>query len=94
MGSLLFIGDGGKRMNEVRTRIINDIHIERNRQNQLHPQKLNLAMRFITIMEEMGEVAQALQDKDMESVYRELIDAAASCIRMAEEVLEGESNDV
>ena len=45
-------------------------------------------MRFITIMEEAGEVAEALQDNDMESVYRELIDTAASCVRMAEEVIE------
>lgn len=70
-----------------RTKIINDINQERGRQDHLHPQQLTLAMRFVTIMEEAGEVAQALQDKDMKNVYRELIDTAASCVRMAEDVL-------
>ncbi|GGB41543.1 hypothetical protein GCM10011409_18820 [Lentibacillus populi] len=72
---------------DLRTKIINDIHQERARQDHLHPEKLPLSMRFVTIMEELGEVAEALQNKDMESTYRELIDAAASCLRMAEEVL-------
>jgi NTP pyrophosphatase (non-canonical NTP hydrolase) len=73
---------------ETRTKIINDINLERSRQDYLHPEKLPLAMRFITIMEESGEVAEALQDRDTRGIYRELIDMAASCVRMAEEVLE------
>jgi len=73
---------------ESRTKIINDINRERSRQDHLHPGKLPPAMRFITIMEESGEVAEALQDNNMKAVYRELIDVAASCVRMAEEVLE------
>ncbi|MCJ0932570.1 hypothetical protein MST22_15590 [Virgibacillus halodenitrificans] len=75
-----------------RTKIINDIHQERLRQDYLHPDKLNLAMRFVTIMEEAGEVAEAMQNKDNKAIYRELIDTAASCVRMAEEVLENNSN--
>jgi NTP pyrophosphatase (non-canonical NTP hydrolase) len=70
-----------------RTKILNDIHQERARQDHLHPQELPLAMRFVTIMEEAGEVAQAMQDEDMKSVYRELIETAATCVRMAEDVL-------
>lgn len=38
-------------------------------------------------MEEAGEVAEVMQDDDMESVYRELIETAACCVRMAEEML-------
>ncbi|MCM3763470.1 MazG nucleotide pyrophosphohydrolase domain-containing protein [Neobacillus niacini] len=77
-------------MNEQRAKIFNDINLERERQDRLHPNKLPLPMRFITIMEEAGEVAEALQENDMDSVYRELIDTAASCIRMAEQVLKGD----
>lgn len=78
-------------MNQYRAKILIDINKERTRQDQLHPHKLPLSMRFVTIMEELGEVAQALQDRDMESVYRELIDSAALCVRMAEEVLRGDA---
>ena len=73
-----------------RLQILIDIFIERERQNKFHPEKLSLPMRFVTISEELGEVAEALQDKDMKSVYRELIETAASCVRMAEEVLKGD----
>lgn len=75
-------------MKKIRTKIITDIINERSRQDQLHPQKLPLPMRFITIMEEAGEVAEAMQENDMEAIYRELIDTAASCVRMAEQILD------
>lgn len=78
---------GGEIVDSLRIRILNDIYKERDRQNKLHPEKLELPMRFITISEEIGEIAQALQDNDMDSIYRELVDTAASCVRMAEEVL-------
>lgn len=71
----------------MRDKIFNDINAERDRQDKLHPQKLTLQMRFITIMEEAGEVAEAMQDKDYGQVYKELIETASCCIRMAEEVL-------
>jgi NTP pyrophosphatase (non-canonical NTP hydrolase) len=77
-------------MTGIRSKIFNDINRERDRQDQLHPHKLNIQMRFITIMEEAGEVAEAMQEKDMGAIYRELIDTAASCVRMAEEVLEND----
>lgn len=77
-------------MNKLRTKIINDINDERDRQDVLHPEKLGLPMRFVTVSEEMGEIAQAMQDKDTEGVYREIIDAAATLVRMAEELLKGD----
>lgn len=77
-------------MNKYRVKIIKDLNKERDRQDKLHPQVLGLSLRFVTIMEELGEVAQALQDNDMDSVYREVIEAAATCVRMAEELLEYE----
>ena len=72
----------------TRTKIINDINKERYRQDSIHPQKLPLQMRFVTIMEEAGEVAQAMQENDKESIYRELVHTAACCVRMAEELME------
>lgn len=77
----------GEFVDSKRIRILNHIYKERDRQDKLHPEPLDLPMRFVTISEEIGEIAQALQDNDMESIYRELIDTAASCVRMAEEVL-------
>jgi NTP pyrophosphatase (non-canonical NTP hydrolase) len=79
-------------MNNLRAKILLDIHDERSRQDSLHPGKLSLPERFVTICEELGEVAEALQDKDMEGIYRELIDTAASCVRMAEQVLKGDED--
>jgi NTP pyrophosphatase (non-canonical NTP hydrolase) len=73
-----------------RLQILIDIFMERERQNRLHPERLSLPMRFVTISEEIGEIAEALQEGDMKSVYRELIDTAATCVRMAEEMFEGD----
>lgn len=86
----VYINEHVNKLNN-RTKIINAINDERARQDFLHPEKLPLPMRFITIMEESGEVAEAMQDKNMGQVYRELIDMAACCVRMAEEILEGDS---
>lgn len=83
-----------QRINTDKNIIFKDILQERLRQNDLHPEQLPLSMRYVTIMEEAGEVAEALQEKDLESMYRELIDMAACCVRMAEDVLrESEGND-
>lgn len=68
-------------------KILLDIAIERHRQNDLHPQELSLAMRFVTIMEEAGEVAEALQEENYKQVYKELIETASCAARMAEDVL-------
>lgn len=77
---------GGTNMTNIRDKILNDINLERDRQDALHPQDLTLAMRFVTIMEEAGEVAEALQDKDYEQAYKELIETASCCVRMAEQI--------
>lgn len=74
-------------MKTMRTKILSDINLERDRQDALHPQDLTLAMRFVTIMEEAGEVAEALQEKDYEQAYKELIETASCCVRMAEDLI-------
>lgn len=76
-----------KQIKATQYEIVKDILVERARQDKLHPQELNLSMRFITIMEEAGEVAEAMQENDMDAVYQELVDTAACCVRMAEQVV-------
>lgn len=71
-----------------RTKIINDIHQERSRQDHLHPENLTLIERYVTLGEEMGEVAEALQYTDKDHLYQELIQVAAVAVRMAEQVIE------
>lgn len=71
----------------IRTKILNDINDERNRQDILHPQNLNLDKRYVTLGEEFGEVGTALLNDDKENLYEELIQVAAVCVRMAEQVL-------
>jgi NTP pyrophosphatase (non-canonical NTP hydrolase) len=65
---------------------LDDIKAERARQDELHPQKLTIAMRFVCTTEEAGEVAEALQEDDSRHLYKEIIETAASWMRMAEEV--------
>lgn len=75
-------------MTNNRTKILNDIEQERERQDNLHPEKLDLPMRYVTLVEEVGEVATAIQNNDVENLYEELIHAASVCVRMAEQVLD------
>lgn len=79
-----------------RSKVINDIHQERNRQEQLHPTELELSLQYIVLNEEVGEVAQALQSHyglpstkltDKHDLYKELIEVAAVAVRMAEQVI-------
>lgn len=74
-------------MNELRKTIIEDINNERERQEIIHPVKLNLPMRFTTLVEEVGEIATTIQNNDIGNLVDELIQTAAVCVRMIEEVL-------
>lgn len=73
-------------MNELRRIIFEDINNERERQENIHPEKLDLPMRFTTLVEEVGEVATAIQNNDNENLYEELVQVAAVCVRMIEDV--------
>lgn len=75
-----------------RTKIINDIHQERSRQDYLHPDKLSISDRYVTLGEEMGEVSTAIQNDDKENLYQELIQVAAVAVRMAEQVIKEDVN--
>lgn len=70
-----------------RIKVLNDIPRERARQEHLHPEELPIVDRYITLGEEMGEVATAIQNGDLENLYDELIQVSALAARMAEQVL-------
>lgn len=70
-------------------------HVEQERINQIvkHPEEQAIAEMFIVLVEEVGEVAQALQSgqtwaklTDKQDLYRELIQVAAVACKMAEKV--------
>lgn len=70
-------------------------HVEQERINQMvkHPEEQALAEMFIVLVEEVGEVAQALQSgekwakmTDKNDLYRELIQVAAVACKMAEKI--------
>lgn len=66
--------------------ILRDIIDERIRQEMIHPDTLPILMMFAVLVEEIGEIGTALQNDDKANLYEELVQAAASCVRMAERV--------
>lgn len=68
--------------------VLSDVNAERYRQEEIHPEILTVPERFQTLVEEIGEVATALQNRDSQNLYEELIQVAASAVRMAEQVAE------
>lgn len=76
----------------TRTKIINDIHQERARQDHLHPDKMSVTQRLPVLIEEIGEVGTALQNNDKENLYQELIQVAAVAVRMAEQLIEEDNS--
>src|SRR5690625_7367420 len=75
-----------------RTKILNDIHQERSRQDHLHQEEKTMSERYVTLGEEIGKVSTAIQNNDKENLYEELIQVAAVAVRMAEQVIEGDVN--
>ncbi|MBN6205563.1 hypothetical protein JYK21_03785 [Ralstonia pickettii] len=85
-----------------RIKVINDIDQERNRQDYKWGKQVHDYSVWLTILvEEVGEVAQAIQSThgwgkstDSNDLYRELIQVAAVATAVAEQVLrEGELSD-
>lgn len=82
--------------------ILNEIRIERARQEKIHPTDLDLAQQHIVLIEEVGEVAEALQKylgipgtkkSDKSNLRQELIEVAAVAVRMAERVMHDEHRE-
>lgn len=78
-----------------RTKIINDINSERNRQDFKWGEQVHDYPTWLTILvEEVGEVAQAIQTNkhwgkasDASDLYKELIQVAAVAAAIAEQVI-------
>ncbi len=61
------------------------IESELERAKAIHPEfPTNVFEQFTIIQEELGEVAMALNDKDIKHAKLELIQTAAMCMRMIE----------
>lgn len=74
-------------MNEhLKLLVLSDVNAERYRQDEIHPEEKTIQERFNVLVEEVGEVATALQNRDPENLYEELIHVAASAVRMAEQL--------
>lgn len=65
--------------------IITHILKERLRQDRIHPDN-NEGDYLSILMEEVGEVARAIQLKDINNLKEELIHVSAVCIRWMEEL--------
>lgn len=83
----------------LRTKVINAINAERNRQNKKWGvQRHDLPTWYTILGEEFGEVGQAMQkgsvaykSSDADDVYKELIQVAAVAAAIAEQVMENET---
>jgi NTP pyrophosphatase (non-canonical NTP hydrolase) len=82
-------------------RVINGVIDERNRQNEIWGIQRHDHGKWLKILiEEVGEVAQAMQkddgwgkDSDADDLYTELIHVAAVSVAIAEQVLEEREKD-
>lgn len=72
-------------------KIISGIIDERLRQDNIHPDFPG-EKRLAILMEEVGEVAKAIQNGDIENLKEELIQVASVCVRWLEHIIEVECN--
>jgi NTP pyrophosphatase (non-canonical NTP hydrolase) len=85
----------------LRDHVMQDVDIERNRQNAKWGRQRHDDGDWLKILaEEFGEVAQAMQqdmgwgkDSDASNQYTELIQLAAVAVAMAEQILEEKSEE-
>ena len=74
-------------MNTINKSIIKDIIAERNRQDKLHPKNnLSYAMWLACIVEEVGEVAKAINEHNIVEIETELIQVSSLCIRVLQQM--------
>ena len=84
------------KFSDVQTKIILDIVTERKRQDELYGKQVWNDGEFLQVLiEEVGEIAQAMQAgkswsklSDRDNKYDELIQAAAVCVKYAEQIRE------
>jgi NTP pyrophosphatase (non-canonical NTP hydrolase) len=74
-----------KEIMSIQQQIILDVLEERSRQNKLHPEPLGNRAMYV-FAEELGEYAKAHLEGDMEEAKKELKEAIAVLVRLAEEI--------
>lgn len=65
--------------------IITEILKERIRQDRIHPDN-DLSDYLAILVEEVGEIARAIQLRDIDNLIEELIQLSAVCIRWMEDL--------
>lgn len=84
------------KLEKIKAQVLSDVSDERNRQEQLWGiQRHNYGAWLTILVEEVGEVAQAMQkgmvsqkETDSSDLYKELIQVAAVACAIAEQVKE------
>ncbi len=67
---------------EVESDLSNAIVAERRRQEELHPGFPSFdEWRYLILAEEVGEVAKAILEHDVEEMKKEIVEVAAVCCR-------------
>lgn len=67
-----------------RSDIIAAIFMERYRQDTLHPWNIDTTNKLAVLIEEVGEIGTALQNRDSTNLKEELTQLAAVCVRWLE----------
>jgi len=71
----------------TRNRALDMVETERERQIELHPHPLKSYFKALTVLvEEVGEVATAIDNDDDENLKAELVQVAAVAVRTLEEL--------
>lgn len=72
-------------MNKKQEEIFNLILEERKRQEEIHPNWLNIGEVAVSLLtEELGEFAQAINDGNIKEAKKEVIQVASLCFRYLE----------
>lgn len=80
--------------NDFMERMFYNVRVERARQEQLFSGRKNTTLRWLAIlMEEVGELAQALLDGDQKNLEVELVQVAAVAVAWGEHILKGDIKD-
>lgn len=64
--------------------ILDEIVVKRERQDSLHPYNVSDSVMLTVLVEEVGEVARAMIEKNPKDLRAELIQCAASCVKWVE----------
>lgn len=64
--------------------ILDDIILERERQDVLHPYRVPDEVMLTVLVEEVGEIARSMLEEDRSGLRREVLQSAAVCVKWLE----------